>query len=101
MGSGRGIGSPSQRLTASAAHAIDGELASECWKTRTVPITHVPARLVQHVLPCRRHTAAAVEGSRNSAREKKSKALSWLRRRTVIVVKSLAHTSLDAGELAW
>ena len=43
MGSGRGIGSPSQRLTASAAHATDGELASECWKharcqSRTHPL---------------------------------------------------------------
>ena len=43
MGSGRGIGSPSQRLTASAAHATDCELASECWKharcqSRTHPL---------------------------------------------------------------
>lgn len=43
MGSGRGIGSPSQRLTASAAHATDGELASKCWKharcqSRTHPL---------------------------------------------------------------
>lgn len=43
MGSGRGIGSPSRRLTASAVHATDGELASECWKharcqSRTHPL---------------------------------------------------------------
>ena len=43
------------RPPALRAHAMDGELVSDCWKARALPITHAPARLVQHVLPCRCH----------------------------------------------
>ena len=43
------------RPPALRAHAMDGELVREGWKARARPITHAPARLVQHVLPCRCH----------------------------------------------
>ena len=101
MGSGRGIGSPSQRLTASAAHATDGELASKCWKhARCQSRTHP---LVLFSTSCHVDAIMSVGGLfANSARAnpqkkfRRNEAPSWY-----ILDKSLAHTSLDAGELAW
>ena len=55
------------RPPALRAHAMDGELVSECWKARALPITHAPARLVQHVLPCRCHGGTDRPSRRESA----------------------------------
>ena len=102
MGSGRGIGSPSQRLTASAAHATDGELASKCWKhARCQSRTHP---LVLFSTSCHVDAIMSVGGGceRLDARANPQTSLdSMKRRRGKSVEKSLAHTSLDAGELAW
>ena len=57
------------RPPALRAHAMDGELVSECWKARALPITHAPARLVQHVLPCRCHGGTDRPSGRESTRE--------------------------------
>lgn len=100
MGSGRGIGSPSQRLTASAAHATDGELASKCWKhARCQSRTHP---LVLFSTSCHVDAIMSVGVFANLGARESSKSLdSMKRRRGTSVEKSLAHTSLDAGELAW
>lgn len=60
------------RPPALRAHAMDGELVSECWKARALPITHAPARLVQHVLPCRCHGGTDRPSGRCQARNRRA-----------------------------
>ena len=60
------------RPPALRAHAMDGELVSECWKARALPITHAPARLVQHVLPCRCHGGTDRPSGRCKARNRRA-----------------------------
>ena len=60
------------RPPALRAHAMDGELVSECWKARALPITHAPARLVQHVLPCRCHGGSDRRDERSGAKSSRA-----------------------------